>query len=79
MLLARRLKSLLQAVWSFLRHGDASLKTYSARREACRECPEMIATWSGLFCGACGCPKTPVSDLRTKWRMRDLKCPQGKW
>jgi hypothetical protein len=78
MLLAKA-KSFLRAAWSFIRYGDVPLWKYTEREEACWKCPELKPTATGVFCGKCGCPKWAVSDLRTKWRMRDVKCPLGKW
>jgi hypothetical protein len=69
----------VRAVWSFARYGDAPLTSYQRRRDICRECPDVQTTATGIFCGACDCPQWPVADLRTKWRMRDLRCPLHKW
>jgi hypothetical protein len=79
-------RSFLRAVWSFLALGDAPLMTYLERIETCTgnfgqfaKCEQLQATDTGLFCGACGCPRSPLSDVRTKARMIDLKCPLDKW
>jgi len=78
MLLAKA-KSFLRAAWSFIRYGDVPLWEYTQREEACLKCPELDTTETSEFCKACGCPRWAISDLRTKRRMRDIKCPLGKW
>lgn len=74
-----RARAFLRAIWSFLRKGDAPLALHDARMAACLACPHLDLTPTGLFCGACGCPRSPFSDLRTKWRLRDLACPRKHW
>ena len=74
-----KLITLSRALLSIFRYGDAPLKTYRRRQDACGPCEQYKTTLTGLFCGACGCPRSPVSDLRTKWRLLDLECPLGKW
>lgn len=75
----RKLHSFFVAIYSFLRHGDAPLYIATERELICGTCPEQRTATTGLFCNACGCPPSPISDLRTKWRMLDLKCPLDKW
>ncbi|MCI0391668.1 MAG: hypothetical protein MOB07_23230 [Acidobacteria bacterium] len=72
-------KRLLRAVWSFVRWGDAPMIEHDRRMTICTDCDNLVYTPNGIFCGACDCPYSPVSDLRTKCRMRDVKCPVGKW
>lgn len=79
MLYLRKALSFLRAVWSFVRWGDAPLVLTLEREKACMTCPEMYTTDTNEFCKACGCPESAVSDLRTKRRMRNIKCPLGKW
>ena len=79
MLWLKKIVAFRRAFWSLARFGDAPLTTYQKRRKACLACPKMHAAATGLFCGACGCMKWPLSDLRTKWRLRDLKCPLDEW
>lgn len=74
-----KIKSFLLAVWSFARWGDVAISEYVEREAICRDCPYFERTKHGLFCGACGCPKSPISDLRTKWRMPLLGCPEHRW
>jgi hypothetical protein len=31
------------------------------------------------YCGACGCPKWRLSELKTKLRFARLNCPLKKW
>lgn len=85
-LLIKKARSLMAALFSFALAGDAPLGEYLDRRETCLgipgqlpKCERLQATDTGLFCGACGCPQWPVSDLRTKWRMPDVACPLGRW
>lgn len=73
------LKSFARAVWSFIRWGDAPLDLHDKRVVICHRCPEMRVARAGVFCAACKCPRWAGSDLRTKWRMRDIKCPLNKW
>lgn len=82
----KKLRSFVRAVWSFIALGDAPLSTYLERIETCTgtpgivpKCDQLKATDTGLFCGACGCPPSPLSDVRTKTRMLDIKCPLDKW
>jgi hypothetical protein len=72
-------KSLLLAIWSFLRWGDAPIAEHDQRATTCYLCEQLIITPQGIFCSACNCPRWPLSDLRTKWRLRDLRCPRNKW
>jgi hypothetical protein len=79
-------RSFVRALWSFLTLGDAPLATYLERIETCTgsfgqfaKCEQLTATDTGLFCSACGCSPSPLSDVRTKARMIDLKCPMDKW
>lgn len=74
-----RVISFLRAVWSFVRWGDVSLVTHDRRQVICLRCDRLQVTKTGIFCRACGCAPWVISDLRTKWRMRDLKCPLEKW
>jgi hypothetical protein len=71
--------SLLRAIWSFYRWGDVPIVKYDQRQLVCLRCEYVQVVKHGIFCRACGCPPSALSDMRTKWRMRDLKCPLGKW
>jgi hypothetical protein len=77
--LREQLRSLTKAIVSFLREGDVALVLHDEREIECRMCEDLDRTDFGLFCGACQCPQTPVSDLRTKWRMPNAACPKMKW
>ena len=79
MLLVAKARTFLRAVWSFARWGDAPLIEHDERQKECLKCEHLEVTATGVFCGKCGCAKWAISDLRTKWRMRDLKCPIDKW
>jgi hypothetical protein len=79
MLFLKKIKSFLAAVWSFVRWGDVPLWQATEREEACLACPALELTATGMFCKECRCPHWAISDMRTKWRMRDLKCPLNKW
>lgn len=72
-------KSLARALWSFIRWGDAALDLHDKRASACYLCDELRVVPRGVFCRACKCPRWALSDLRTKWRMRDARCPLNKW
>lgn len=72
-------RSFLRAVWSFIRYGDVPLDLHDKRSAICHRCDHMRVTPGGIFCRVCECPHWFVSDLRTKWRMRDVKCPLNKW
>lgn len=74
-----KVKSFLRAVWSFVRYGDAPLIEHDRRQKICLGCDRLDVTETGVFCQECRCLHWPVSDLRTKWRMRDLRCPLDKW
>lgn len=75
----RKFADFLAALWSFIRYGDVPLQEHDRRQRICLECPKVQVTQAGLFCLACKCPRWVISDLRTKWRMRVLKCPLEKW
>jgi hypothetical protein len=79
MLRVAKARSFLCAVWSFFWYGDAPLVDHDRRQAICLRCEHLEVTATGVFCKACGCPHWAVSDLRTKWRMRDIKCPLDKW
>jgi hypothetical protein len=79
MLHMTKVKSFLRAVWSFARWGDISIIEHDRRQVICHACDAMRVVKTGIFCRACHCQPTAISDLRTKWRMRDLKCPKGQW
>lgn len=72
-------QSLARALWSFARWGDVRLSEYNQRSVACATCPQFQVVQTGYFCSACGCPRWAGSDLRSKWRMADVRCPLGKW
>lgn len=74
-----KVRSFLRAFWSLFREGDASMGVYNEREAQCYDCDRMVVTDAGMFCGACGCAPSPVSDLRTKWRLPNLRCPLNKW
>jgi hypothetical protein len=74
-----RLKSFWRAVISFARNGDAPLAVAYKREAICLNCPELVKTRTNLFCGACGCPRWVLGDVRSKARMPGASCPLGKW
>jgi hypothetical protein len=74
-----KIESFLLAVWSFVRWGDAPLLEHDRRQAICLKCKRLHVTPTGVFCLECRCPHSAISDLRTKWRMRDLRCPLNKW
>jgi hypothetical protein len=74
-----RAASFFWAVWSFIKYGDAPIKEHDRRQRICLGCERLDVTATGVFCQECRCPHWPMSDLRTKWRMRDLRCPLNKW
>lgn len=78
-MLLKKAKSLVLAIWSFLRWGDVTVSEYQKRQTVCHDCARFLVSQRGMFCDACGCLPSPVSDLRTKWRLPDLKCPLDKW
>jgi hypothetical protein len=56
------------------RIGIASPEVVQARRDACRQCPEVTAGLTGLStCKKCGC------FIRAKTKVADETCPEGKW
>jgi hypothetical protein len=75
----KKVKSLTRALWSLLRHGTVQAITYRIRAIECFGCDERVEKKKRLYCAACGCPEWWLSDLRRKWRMRELKCPLDKW
>jgi len=79
MLYLKKVRSFARAIWSLIQHGDAPVIEHDRRQMICLPCEYMSLKVSGVFCGKCDCPEWPVSDLRTKWRLRNLKCPVGKW
>lgn len=79
MLFLRKANSFALALWSWLRHGTVQAGAYRLRALECFGCEARIERGRRMYCGACGCPQWWLSDLRNKWRMRELKCPLGKW
>jgi hypothetical protein len=76
---ATKAHSFYRAIYSLAHHGDVTLRTYTLRKRECYECEHIIARQRNLYCGKCGCPEWFISDLRTKWRMLDIRCPLNKW
>jgi len=56
-----------------------TLRTHQLRKAECFDCDRIVTKERGIYCGACGCPQNYLSDLRTKWRIQDVKCPLNKW
>jgi hypothetical protein len=81
----RKAQSFRRAIWSFIRWGDVSIREYDRRMLTCMACefvvykPKPPEIPTGMFCGVCGCPESPVSDRRSTARMRDAACPKYKW
>lgn len=42
-------------------------------------CPELERDGDKLYCHACDCPKTKLSELHNKTKYRHLECPLDKW
>jgi hypothetical protein len=76
---AAKVRSFFRAIWSLIRHGEVTVQTYALRRAECVECLLFVERKRGIYCGACGCPEWYLSDLRSKWRMPQVKCPLNKW
>lgn len=57
---------------------------YEKRMVACGECQSMQiylirkAPFKKLYCGSCGCPRSPVSELHYKNRLLKWECPLNK-
>lgn len=79
MLLLKKANSLRAALWSLIRYGTVDAALYRRRALECFFCESRIEKKRRMYCGACNCPQWWLSDLRKKWRMRDLKCPLNKW
>ena len=79
MLFLKKVKSLFFALWSLFWYGTVEAGIYKRRAVECFVCPALVEKQYRLYCGACGCPEWWLSDLRKKWRMLELKCPQDKW
>jgi hypothetical protein len=75
---AVKVRSFLRALWSLFWLGEVTLQTYQWRKAECLDCSEHVETERGAYCQACECPQWFMSDLRTKWRLLDLKCPLDK-
>jgi hypothetical protein len=75
----QKIKSLARAIRSFAKYGDVALNVHDHRMMICMDCPYRRFTANGIFCGACGCLPSPLSDLRTKCRLPDADCPEGNW
>jgi hypothetical protein len=80
-----KVQSFFWAVTSFIKHGDAPIREHDRRLLICVSC-EYVEYWppepktaTNIFCTACDCPRSALSDQRTKARMRDAVCPKGKW
>jgi hypothetical protein len=75
----RKLYSFSRVVWSLIRYGEVTIKTYALRRAECVDCTFFKEAKRGIYCSANGYPRWYLSDLRTKWRMPTAKCPLNKW
>lgn len=76
---ATKARSFWRAIYSLARYGDVTLRTHTLRKAECFACKHVVARGRGIYCGKCSCPEWFMSDLRTKWRMLDVKCPLNKW
>jgi hypothetical protein len=79
MLFLKKVKSLWLALWSLFWYGTTDAETRQQRAVECFGCEARIDKGRRMYCGACGCPQWWLSQLRNKWRMRELKCPLNKW
>ena len=77
-LAVRKLRAFFRAIWS-LRHGDVKVHIATARFDVCMTCNDHVKTERGIYCERCGCPRSFLSDLRTKVRIRRAACPMEKW
>lgn len=58
--------------------GPSASDAESARRLAICEsnvCGHLVTRRGELYCGACGCPKWKLAELKTKTRFANLECP----
>ena len=59
--------------------GEATEKTVAERHAICDACDSKVVTEAGEYCGACGCPRNPISSLDRKLRFKALRCPLHKF
>lgn len=68
---AAKAVSLVRAVTS----GEAVAEVVAARRASCDGCEHLVADGEARYCGACGCGRTPLSELSRKLRFAHVECP----
>lgn len=71
------------ALFRVLTGGIVRGEAYQARNEACDKCPLRQVWITGRktkdYCGACGCARWWLSQLRIKNHLRKWVCPIRKW
>ena len=58
--------------------GQADEELFNARLKICLQCKGLKREKEKkIYCGLCGCPKSPASELHFKLRRRQVTCPLG--
>ena len=52
---------------------------YYKRLNLCNACPKLVKVDDKKYCGACGCGRTPFSELHAKLKREKAKCPLRKF
>ena len=52
---------------------------YYRRLNICNECPKLVQVKDLKYCGACGCGRTPFSELHSKLKRERARCPLRKF
>lgn len=52
---------------------------YYRRLNICNACPKLIQVEDKKYCGACGCGRTPFSELHSKLKRERARCPLRKF
>jgi len=59
--------------------GTVNDDVFNARLAACESCKHLRRDGEKLYCGGCGCGRWKLSELHTKLRFANLKCPLKIW
>lgn len=73
--------SLVEKVTSLARSvasGRASDEVVAERNRQCNACEKLVRDGEKRYCGACGCPRTPMSELSWKLTRAHLVCPRKR-
>ena len=71
----KKIKSFVETMTS----PPVDIVEYYKRLNICTACPKLVKVEDKKYCGACGCGRTPFSELHTKLKREKAKCPLRKF